>query len=583
VTYEDPIKKAIQHSRKRLQPFREKRVAAIREFVGRNYSDTGSRDRVPVNMLELFISTYARQLVAGAPRVAVRPRQDILLPQASDLQEATNFVLREMDIETTLRVAVVDALFSMGIVKVGITEPKSAPMRGFLHDAGQPFAECVGLDDWVHDMSARSLEECGYMGHRFRVPLSEVQESGMYDRADKIVAITRSLYNESGDTRAEAIGQSDIYHGMFDEAYAEMWEIWVPGSNKICTYATSENGLPAFKVREIDWDGPEAGPYHFLRFTEVPGNTMPLPPIASLIDIHDLANRLFRKLGRQAERQKDVVGYRGSAEQDAKNVQTSSDGEIIRMDDPQSVNTYKFGGIDQQNLAFMIQLKNMFNYYGGNIDALGGLGPQSSTVGQDRLIQESASRRMADMQDSTKTFVGSVCEAVSHLIYHDNTATLELEKVVTGTNIKVPFVYSPDKRETDFFDFNFEIEPHSLLAQTPGEKMQSLREIMNSFISPLLPALQQQGVNIDAQKLITTASELSQLPELADMFVGLMSEAQAQPAPAPQNQQTEIIRTNRPGATPRGQDDVMQRLLTANGSGPGVQPSEAAAVERPTG
>ena len=172
MTYEDPIKKAIQHSRKRLQPFREKRVAAIREFVGRNYSDTGSRDRVPVNMLELFISTYARQLVAGAPRVAVRPRQDILLPQASDLQEATNFVLREMDIETTLRVAVVDALFSMGIVKVGITEPKSAPMRGFLHDAGQPFAECVGLDDWVHDMSARSLEECGYMGHRFRVPLS---------------------------------------------------------------------------------------------------------------------------------------------------------------------------------------------------------------------------------------------------------------------------------------------------------------------------------------------------------------------------------------------------------------------------
>ncbi len=49
------LRKAIEHSRRRLQPYREKRVVAVREFVGRNYSDTGSRDRVPVNMLELFI------------------------------------------------------------------------------------------------------------------------------------------------------------------------------------------------------------------------------------------------------------------------------------------------------------------------------------------------------------------------------------------------------------------------------------------------------------------------------------------------------------------------------------------------
>ena len=63
----DKLRKSIQSSRRRLQPYREKRVRAIREFVGRNYSDTGSRDRVPVNMLELFISTYSRQLVGNEP------------------------------------------------------------------------------------------------------------------------------------------------------------------------------------------------------------------------------------------------------------------------------------------------------------------------------------------------------------------------------------------------------------------------------------------------------------------------------------------------------------------------------------
>ena len=68
------------------------------------------------------------------------------------------------------------------------------------------------------------------------------------------------------------------------------------------------------------------------------------------------------------------------------------------MDDPQNVNTYKFGGIDDKNLAFLLQVKTLFNYYGGNIDSLGGLGPQTGTVGQDKLIAESASRRLADFR-----------------------------------------------------------------------------------------------------------------------------------------------------------------------------------------
>ncbi len=577
------LRKAIQHSRKRLQPYREKRVRSIREFVGRNYSDTGSRDRVPVNMLELFISTYSRQLVANRPNVMIRPRVRRLAPQADELQLATNHVLGEMDIETTLRLAVIDALFSMGIVKVGVTEPKQEPMRGFLHEAGQPFAECVGLDDWVHDMSARSMEECGYMGHRYRVPTHMLRESDLFTDAASIPSLARTHYNESGDTKASAIGQSDFYQGNFDAEYSELWEIWVPDKGKIVTFAAGETGMPERRVREVDWDGPAAGPYHFLRFTDVPGNTMPLPPVATLIDMHDLANRVFRKLGRQAERQKDIVGYRGSAEQDAKNVQGSADGEVVRMDDPQSINTFKFGGIDQQNLAFLLQVKNLFNYYGGNIDTLGGLGPQSSTVGQDRLISESASRRLADMQESARGFAGGVCSAVSHFIFHDDTNIIELEKQVPNTDIKVPFVYDSSRKDADFYDFNFQVEPHSMSSQTPGEKMQALRELVNTFIAPLLPAMQQQGISIDGREIIRLASELSQLPELKDIFVGIDPQQQQQAGmEQPMNKQTEIVRTNRPGATTRGQDDAMARMM-ASDRGPGVQPSEAASIERPVG
>lgn len=50
-----------------------------------------------------------------------------------------------------------------------------------------------------------------------------------------------------------------------------------------------------------------------------------------------------------------MVGYNGSAEDDARRILDGGDGEMIRVDDPQAINDFKFGGIDQQNLAFAIQ------------------------------------------------------------------------------------------------------------------------------------------------------------------------------------------------------------------------------------
>jgi hypothetical protein len=171
------------------------------------------------------------------------------------------------------------------------------------------------------------------------------------------------------------------------------------------------------------------------------------------------------------------------------------------------------------------------------------------------------------MQESALNFTASVCNAVGHFIYNDNLSELQLEMPVEGTDIKVPFVFQGGKIDADFFDFN--------------EKLQSMRELMNTFIAPLLPAMQQQGVSIDGAKLIQMVAKYSQLPELADMFTGVEKPQQQAEVQSPAQKQTEIVRTNRPGATQRGQDDAMMRMLLSDG--PGVQPSEAAAVERPTG
>ena len=88
-----------------------------------------------------------------------------------------------------------------------------------------------------------------------------------------------------------------LLHRVRDPNIVELRDIWLPREQLIITVETGKLG-PSLRV--LEWDGPHSGPYRFLRFNEVPGNTMPLPPVALWRDLHDLANVLFRKLGLQS-------------------------------------------------------------------------------------------------------------------------------------------------------------------------------------------------------------------------------------------------------------------------------------------
>lgn len=575
---------AISHSRRRLQPFRQNRIRALSEYVGKNYSDSGSQNKVPVNLIELAVNTYTRQLASRRPIINVTTNRKEYKIFAKEFELALNHLMKALDFEHTLRAATVDALFSMGIVKTGVCEPEHS-IRGFLLRAGQPYAETVSLDDWVHDMTARNFNECSYMGNRFRLPLHAVKGSDLYINTEDIKPVRRQRFNEHGDTKAQGIGSDES--NIQDEAYeyCELWEMWLPQEQKVVTFAADDTGAPQKLIRVVDWDGPTFGPYHILSYEHVPGNTMPLPPVASLIDMHQLTNNVFRKLARQAERQKDIVGYRGSSEQDAENVRDAADGEMVRIDDPDSVKTFKFGGIDQQALGFMIQTKNLFTYLGGNLDALGGLGSMSDTVGQDRMMIQSASQRMADMQDATIDFTRRVCSAIGEHLFADKFVKLELEKAVGPSGkVKVPFVYEGRKAEGEFMDFNLQIQPHSMQQTTPGMRLQALTQVMGQFVTPLAGMMQQQGLSIDTRRLMDLLGEYTQIPELTELVVdtqGGSIQTTEDKAVAASNQppvkRTESVRINKPGATRQGQDEMMSRLLL---TGRGVQDSEAASILR---
>jgi len=224
----------------------------------------------------------------------------------------------------------------------------------------------------------------------------------------------------------------------------------------------------------------------------MPSNSFPLAPVTQWLDLNEAYNTVMRKLIRQSERQKDIIGYAGTAEDDARRILEGGDGEVIRVDDPKAMQDFKFGGIDQTNLAFSLQLKDMMSYLAGNLDVLGGLSAQSDTLGQDRILNESANQRINDMQYQVYKFTTEIIKSIGWYVWNDPTIEKTLDKQTNSGRTK-SFVFKADDKEGDYQDYNFSIEPYSMQHKTPQARLNQYVQLLQNVILPLIPSAQASG------------------------------------------------------------------------------------------
>ena len=185
------LREAIDTSRKDLRPFREQRNALISEYVGAHYGhELGkTRLRTPLNVLERAVNIYAMLLAGETPQVLVTAQDAQKAYFAEDIELVINREVRRINLGTVIQEAVIDAYFSMGIVKVGLDY--AGDRIGTGHSEMEPFAEIVHLDDWVQDMSAQKYEYCEFAGNRYSVPedfFKQAVKTGYFSRraADKV-------------------------------------------------------------------------------------------------------------------------------------------------------------------------------------------------------------------------------------------------------------------------------------------------------------------------------------------------------------------------------------------------------------
>lgn len=555
---ETAVKASIQRKVKR----EEQRMMMLKAMVGPYYGEDGSKDRRPINMVELISGIFAQNLASHRPQAMVTTDYEELQPTGADFAIVLNRTIDKINLQNALNICAMEAMVTMGVMCVGISTQGD-------YDPGRVFAEPVLFPDLILDTNAKSWDQQCFVGHDFLVPREWVTDNSLFDKSTGEKLLRSRQHQMNG--RDWEILRNEEYQDMI-----RLRQLFLPHRNRIILCDPEGGGKLPLLSRE--WDGPDepCGPYLQLSFRVVPGNLFPLAPMPLWYDLDYVINKSFNKAARQSLRSKKVGLTRNN--DDAETIKALEDGDIGGVADPDSVVERIFGGADQQLIGMATFSRDLLNYVAGNPEIIGGLGAQSGTVGQDQLLSQGASGKMKEMQQSMIGFETKVINSIAFWKWQDPLSEERFTKRLEGTQYSLPGTWSPETRQGEFFQYNFECNPYKLPNRSPTERGQALIEMFERIVMPAIPYMQ-QGSPVDWEQFIKLVAERFDLPELNHIINWPQGESMPSAGaetPKPSSTTRRYVRENKPSASRSGKD----KALMAMAFGSDVQSSEKEALAR---
>ena len=577
--------KAVKTSREAMEPFRRVRKELIRDYVGTWYSEGGARSKTLVNLINQTARIYTVALAANNPQVMVSTPLVENWPFAKRFEVNLNKLISDMELDTTFRAIVLDAFFCIGCGVVMMRDTDTR-FHGLLEseedvwlDPGEPWLNRVPLDNLILDMPARELTKMRYCGHRYRADFEKVMGEPGYDKKVQAKLTPTSKNTTTGTDFAQEIASGGAVDD--DELKPMIWlqDLWIAESRSVATMAVDQDLPP---LLERDWTGSQAGPYKFLSLGNVPDNVIPASLAINLKGMHDFQNRLHRRMEEDSDAHRVVNAYPPGGEDDAESLRTAKRNSWHRISDPKSIVQLESGGVDQRDQALALFIQDEYDRFAGNLLARGGLGPQSSTVGQDEMIHGQVSRTEADERMAVVGFASDCILDLGRLMWEDQTLELQSSMPIGNSGTTIPSDWIADYRQGNFEDYEFKVEPYSMVFKTPEQKLQELFQVLRE-IAPLWPMFQASGATLDAQAIVEEIARLKNRPEFkrfitfaapAEMLGGDQNTVRQSPVTS-----RETVRKNVPtGGTQAARSAVLQQSLMGGKSGNNSQ--QAAAMTR---
>lgn len=538
------LRSSMETSYRHLRQFRDNRLTYIGEYVGGHYGDSrtglhgghgaghlghrgasgiGGSNQTPNNLIYKYVSIMKRELTPGTPRAKVDTFVADLRSEAAGLEEALNIRLEDMRLIDQLKQMVVESMFGMGIIKVGLNHSETVEVGGWEHDTMEPFAEVIEFEDFVWDTSAKRWEQINFCGNRYQMTVQDLEESGMFDE-DAIQEFKdgqeESRFSEDrfADGELHAI-EFTTGNSVGDDNFKEivvLWDVWLPRENSIITMMDKTNIV----LREEEWFGPEGGPYHRLGFDVVPGNIMPVCPIANLFDLHRMNNAVMSKVANQAINAKKILGISAGGKEDSERINNAADGDTIKLNNPENAKEFEIRGVQAGGGQFVALTGAMFNENAGNLNVSAGLGSEADTFGQEKLLAANASKQVVDMGDEVTRVVGDIVKSIAFYILTDPLARIPIRKKIPGVpGVEVLTTFDGQEVQGEFNEYTISLFPYSLEERSPSGDVAAVLQIIQQVYLPLLADAQAQGISLDVATLFTEIGDSLNLPVLSRVLV----------------------------------------------------------------
>jgi len=525
-----PIKfqMAVKRGFERGRRYRRARAMFVREFVGQYYTKQfGLTGDEPINLIFHTIRAIVPNLVMKNP---INKLQTKIVEQRAYgelLGLGIDQVERDIDLKEVLRAWIVSALFGWGIIKVGLSASGEMLQFGDTKiDPGQVYAELVDLDDFVIDPICTKLRKAAFMGSRVQVPRQLLLDTDGYNH-DLVRKLPHARYTSDGNRVADISkqGMSTMEMNTLQDL-VDVIELWVPEATALVTISDPAQVTFNEYLRLADYNGPKEGPYVDLSFTPpVENNPYPIAPVSLWYDIHRIANRIFKKVMNQADRQKDILVYNPAQSDEAQDIIDAKDGDAIASTDPKSIQVVSFGGQNRGNELMLQELQMWYNYISGNPDQMAGNIPQAAkgkeTATRSQILQGNAQINIEDARNILYDKASNVSKRIAWYLHTDPMIKLPISKRITGGK-QIQLWLTPEQRQGDFLWFTFKLVARSMSRLDPAIRSKRIVEFATSLVPALMAAANQaiqMGVQFNVQRAITDlANEMDILEDVQDWF-----------------------------------------------------------------
>ena len=478
----------------------------------------------PINLVFHTIRALVPNLVMKNPITEVTTPFTQHKGYAELLGLGLDTVARQIGLKDELRAWITNALFGWGIMRTGIKA--SGEMLNFddvLVDNGQVYARNVSLQNFGFDPTCTDIKKAKMLWDRVTVSRQILLDTDGF-ASDVVKALpssptnmTDALADVSRDSRSKAKMTK-----LQDEV--DVVQIYIPEAESWVLMGDPKQQRQGKLINKAEYNGPKEGPYTFLSFSPpVQDSPFPVPPVSVWYDLSRITNRIFNKMVRQFESQKDIGLYNPSQADTVTQIEEAITNEWVPTMDPKGINVVSFGGQNPNNERFISEVNGIYNTMAGNPELISGSdipGGSRTSATAVQALQNNASINIEDSRDIVYDRTSEVQRRIAWYLHTDPFIELPLTKRKTGGE-QVQLELTPEQRMGDFLDFAFKIVARSMTKMDPMVRSKRVIEFSNILTSLTQTAvsLMQIGQQFNIQRAATKIAEDMGIEDIAqDIF-----------------------------------------------------------------